>query len=152
MIIVDQRAVQFDCVTDRKLIFHARQVQWWTMDIQLNSQAFLGQLVNSLTTIDQANHTHSCTDQLNCCLRNDPVLRQDAPIFLQLLSAVKKLLPLLRCVCGEGFCLEILDHIEPRANSESDHSIFALLGKVDLYTLRGSQKTYGYYTNTRFHR
>ena len=96
--------------------------------------------------------TRALTHQLNCRLRNHAVLRQDAPIILQLLSTEKKLLPLLWCVGSEGFCLEVLDHIEPRANSETDHSITALLGNVDLHTLWGAQKTYGHDTNTRFHR
>ena len=94
--------------------------------------------------------TRTLTHQLNCRFRNHAVLRQDAPIILQLLSIEKELLPLLRCVGGEGFCLEILDHIEPRANSEADRSISALVGKVDLHTLWGAQKTYGHDTNTRF--
>ena len=71
-------------------------------------------------------HDLAHTDQLNCCLCNDAVLRQDTPIFLQSLSIQKKLLPLFRCVGGEGFCLEILDHIEPWANSQTDYSSSAI--------------------------
>ena len=74
---------------------------------------------------------YSHTDQLNRALRHHAVQCQHAPIILQSLAIQNQLLPLRRCVGGEGLSLEVLDCVKPRADREGTRRLAIRQGNVD---------------------
>ena len=74
---------------------------------------------------------YSHTDQLNRALRHHAVQCQHAPIILQSLAIQTQLLPLRRCVGGEGLRLEVIDCVEPRADREGTRRLAIRPGNVD---------------------